>query len=87
MKAVTKASRINVVTQVIQYIHIGMTVVMAGKNVGMLLNDKRETGREGIWPHSPGVQVVSYWITATKRNRYSIVCNPMFTLGICYLLI
>jgi hypothetical protein len=35
MKAITKASRINAVTQVIQYMNSGMTVVDACQEVGM----------------------------------------------------
>jgi hypothetical protein len=35
MKSITKASRINAVTQVIQYMNSGMTVVEACKEVGM----------------------------------------------------
>jgi hypothetical protein len=35
MKSLTKASRINAVTQVIQYMNSGMTVVEACREVGM----------------------------------------------------
>jgi hypothetical protein len=35
MKSITKASRINAVTQVIQYMNSGMTVVEACREVGM----------------------------------------------------
>jgi hypothetical protein len=39
MKAVTKASCINVVTQVIQFMNNGMIVIEACREVGMPRND------------------------------------------------